>query len=217
MTILICSCQGRKTILKKFLSNYNHIQVIQTLHFVFELTSYVHYITSVYNFFLSCCTIKYAPYILSYWACGWCWCELVHCPHAHSILIFTSPLFTRARVFIDAYTVLLNGTAWLGRPSSYLGTAGFRLGFWVTCRYVLNTGRLIFTVYKTHIIAYIAYLMIPTTYQKRVGWTCCHQSYGFGTVRMFFRVTSAQLMLSRHYYTLDYFDTLNFKKILQTI
>ncbi len=25
---------------KKFLSNYNHIQVIQTLHFVFELTSY---------------------------------------------------------------------------------------------------------------------------------------------------------------------------------
>jgi hypothetical protein len=41
MTILICSCQGRKTIKKKFLSNYNYIQVIQTLHFVFELTSYV--------------------------------------------------------------------------------------------------------------------------------------------------------------------------------
>jgi hypothetical protein len=41
MTILICSCQGRKTIIKKFLSNYNHIQDIQTLHFVFELTSYM--------------------------------------------------------------------------------------------------------------------------------------------------------------------------------
>jgi hypothetical protein len=42
MTILICSCQGRKTIIKKFFSNYNHIQVIQTLHFVFELTSYIY-------------------------------------------------------------------------------------------------------------------------------------------------------------------------------
>jgi hypothetical protein len=42
MTILICSCQGRKTIIKKFLSNYNHIQVIQTLHLVFELTSYIY-------------------------------------------------------------------------------------------------------------------------------------------------------------------------------
>ncbi len=41
MTILICSCQGRKTIIKKFLSNYNYIEVIQTLHFVFELTSYM--------------------------------------------------------------------------------------------------------------------------------------------------------------------------------
>jgi hypothetical protein len=41
LTFLICFCKGRKTIYKNFLSNYKHVQVIQTLHFVPERTSYV--------------------------------------------------------------------------------------------------------------------------------------------------------------------------------
>ncbi len=38
------------------------------------------------------------------------------CPHAHSILIFTSPLFTSQSV-LDALTALPTGTAWLCHPS----------------------------------------------------------------------------------------------------
>jgi hypothetical protein len=48
-----------------------------------------------------------------------------------SILTFVSP-FPLVKVFIDAFTVLLRGSAWLGRPSLNIGVDGFSLGFWVT-------------------------------------------------------------------------------------
>jgi hypothetical protein len=38
MTILICSCQDRKTIKCKFVSNYKQIPDIETMHFVPERT-----------------------------------------------------------------------------------------------------------------------------------------------------------------------------------
>ncbi len=41
MAYLICFWKGRKTFKSKFIPNYIHIHVIQTLEFVFDLTSYV--------------------------------------------------------------------------------------------------------------------------------------------------------------------------------
>jgi hypothetical protein len=59
------------------------------------------------------------------------------CPHAHSLLIFTSP-FSLARVFIDASTFLPMGNALLGLEvqNSNNGVAGFSFSFWITYIYV---------------------------------------------------------------------------------
>jgi hypothetical protein len=84
------------------------------------------------------------------------------CPHAHSILIFTSP-FPVAKVLIDAFTFLPTGTAWLGRLSWNIGAAGSSFRFLCHSHIHVNTGRLIFTVYKTHGITYIAYIIISST------------------------------------------------------
>ncbi len=59
------------------------------------------------------------------------------CPHAHSTLIFTSPL-PLATVFIDAFTALPTGTAWLGRLIEILEQLAPILGFWATHTFTLT-------------------------------------------------------------------------------
>jgi hypothetical protein len=85
------------------------------------------------------------------------------CPGEVCLILLCSKYLSLARVFIDALTVLPTETARLGHPNLNIEAAGFSLGFWVTCMYFFSMGQLIFTVYKTHVIRYIAYVMILST------------------------------------------------------
>jgi hypothetical protein len=92
-------------------------------------------------------------------------------PHAHSILIFTSP-FSQAGVSIDAFTVLPMGTAWLGRSifQYYRSLLQFQflghLLIYVKYRLAITSQ---FT--NTHNITYSTYTV------NRVGQTCCRQPH----------------------------------------
>jgi hypothetical protein len=56
------------------------------------------------------------------------------CPHAHSMLIFTSPFFT-SRCVSDAFQQELLG---LVVQDSNIGATGFSFGFCVTYKYMLK-------------------------------------------------------------------------------